>query len=124
MKLILDHHYPFAIATALRRANLQAQTVHELGWHALDDEELLECCSERDAALLTNNVSDFAVLAREWQAQGRSHSGLIFTSDARWPRTKNGAGAITEALSSLMTAKPTDAGLRDRVFWLGTPFVI
>lgn len=48
-------------------------------------EPLLGLCAANGRALLTNNVADLAVIVRQWQAQGRSHHGLIFTSDhMRW----------------------------------------
>lgn len=60
-------------------------TAGDQGREAEDDEPLLGLCASYGRALLTNNVADLAVIARQWQAQGRSHHGLIFTSDhMRW----------------------------------------
>lgn len=60
----------------------------ELDWHVLTDEALLDACWQVKALLVTNNVADFVMIARQWHLQGRLHAGLLFTSDTRWPRTR------------------------------------
>lgn len=118
MRLILDHHYPRVIATRLRERGHDVVAVIECGWHDLEDESLLEQCAEAQAVLLTNNVADFAVLARTWQVEGRSHAGLVFTSDGSWPRTMAASGALISALDDLLRANPESASSRDVVRWL------
>lgn len=116
VRLVLDHHYPAAIARGLRERGFDAATVLALQWHELSDEALLSNCAAGHLVLLTNNVADFSVIVRQWQLEGRSHAGLIFTSDAARPRTRAGAGAYISALAELMH---DDAGAwTDRVHWL------
>ena len=116
MKLILDHHYPAAIAVGLRRRGVTAATLLEHGWQVLDDDAVLDACQADGLTLVTNNVADFTVIARQWQVQGRSHCGLIFTSDRRWPRTRDGSGGLSAALCDL--CRGGDERWIDRMHWL------
>ena len=118
MKLALDHHYPSSIAPALRRLGHDCVSAIDQGWEAEEDEELLELCANDDRALLTNNVGDFAVIARRWQDEGRSHRGLVFTSDSTLPRTHHASRRYIAALDALMTAQRGDRDLTDQVHWL------
>ena len=118
MRLALDHHYSPTIAVLLRERGHDAVAAVERGWQAEDDEALLGLCSADERALLTNNVADFTVLARRWQAQGRAHAGLVFTSDASMPRVRGTIGVYVEALDVLLAAHPARDALADRVWWL------
>jgi hypothetical protein len=90
----------------------------ERGWHALDDGELLDACRGESRGLLTTNVADFAVLARNLAADGRSHHGLVFTSDGSLPRTLATIGRYVDLLDALMQANPDADALVDRIEWL------
>ena len=121
MRLALDHHYSPVIAERLRRSGLDAVAVSERDWHAEDDEPLLTLLASERRALLTNNVADFDAIARRWQAEGRAHWGLVFTSDSSMPRTRATIGAYTGALEVLMRAHPGEDSHVDRVHWLTRP---
>jgi Domain of unknown function (DUF5615) len=118
VRLVLDHHYSPVIAALLRERDHDVVAAVERDWHTQDDETLLGLCSAEGRALLTNNVADFAVLVRRWQAQGRMHGGLVFTSDASLPRVRGTIGVYVEALDALLTAHPASDALADRVWWL------
>lgn len=118
MKLALDHHYPLPIAAQLRAAAHDVVAAVEVGWEADEDEVLLEHCRVERRALLTNNVGDLATIARRWQAQDRSHAGLVFTSDRSMPRTRDHVGVYVERLGALLDAHPADDGFVDRTHWL------
>lgn len=120
MLLAVDHHYPSALVEGLVRKDLDVVAIAELGWQAFDDVTLLASCAEAGRALLTNNVADFAVITRSWQLEGRSHAGLIFTSDAAHPRTRSAVGRLLKDIARLMRAHPEDHALRDRVTWLSS----
>jgi len=66
-------------------------------------------------AVLTNNVADFAVISRRWQTDGRSHFGLIFTSDASLPRRRDNIGRFVDALDTLMNVNPHVDRFIDRI---------
>ncbi len=118
MRLALDNHYPTLIAEQLRDLGYDAIAVIEIGWAAEDDEPLLTACALQHRALLTNNVADFAVIARRWQLDDRHHAGLIYTSDASLPRTRHNTGTFVAALAALMADHPADDALVDRTHWL------
>lgn len=121
MRLALDHHYSTRIAVALREQGHDAFAAVERGWELLDDAEILAACVDERRALLTNNVADFAVLARKWAVEARPHHGLVFTSDAALPRAMGTIGRYVAAIEHLMTANGEDDALVDQVVWLTSP---
>ena len=116
VNLALDHHYSPLIARLLRERSFDVVAAVEVGWEAEEDEPLLVLCASEQRCLLTNNVADFATIARAWQSEGRTHAGLIFTSDVGWPRSRHTVGRYADALAELMTANT--AGFTDRIHWL------
>ena len=118
MKLALDHHYSPHIAQQLRRLGHDVRTAAEQDWEAEDDDTLLALCTSDERTLLTNNVADFAVIARHWQSEGRSHHGLVFTSDTSLPRNRNTIGRYVELLDTLCRQHPDTTSLTDRIHWL------
>lgn len=119
MKLLLDHHYATAIAVQLRRRGHDVVAAVGRGWQAIDDESLLDRCDAEGYALLTNNVADFVAITGRWQAIGRAHSGIVFTSDASMPRGKSTIGQFVTTLRAVLRANPD--GIADRVLWLQAP---
>ncbi len=120
MRLALDHHYATRIAVQLRKRRCDVAAAIEQGWEQEDDETLLGICAAEKRALLTNNVADFAVIARRWALQGRPHAGLVFTSDASMPRSDQTIGRYVSALQTLMRANPGEGAFHDRIHWLET----
>lgn len=118
MKLALDHHYSTRIAVALRDRGHDVVAAVESGWHTLEDDELLDTCHREGRTLLTNNVADFAVLARQRATERRAHHGLVFTSDASLPRTRDTIGQYVNALDGLMTVHADDRAFVDQIHWL------
>lgn len=118
VRLALDHHYTTEIAVQLRRRRHDVVAAVEEGWERLDDDELLKSCADEGRALLTNNVADFVPLVRSWAVEGRTHFGLIFTSDASLPRGRATIGRYVSALDGLMRSSPADDALANRVEWL------
>lgn len=116
--MALDRHYSPLIAEGLRKRGHDAIVVAEVGWEAEDDEPLLALCADDQRALLTNNVADFAVIGRRWQTEGRSHQGLILTSDASLPRTRDNIGRYVDAIDELMRDNPDGDSFVDRTHWL------
>jgi len=118
VRLALDHHYSPRIADRLRAQDHDVIAAVEVEAEAEDDASLLTRCASDRRALLTNNVADFAVIARGWLAEGRSHHGLIFTSDASRPRSRETIGSYVRALDRLMKDHPAINAMVERVHWL------
>jgi hypothetical protein len=118
VRLALDHHYSTSIGSQLRVRGHDVVALIERAWEAEDDEPLLELCNHEVRALVTNNVGDFTVIARRWAVEGRSHSGLVFTSDVSMPRGRDTIGRYVETLDALLSANPEDDAFVDRVHWL------
>lgn len=118
MRLALDHHYSPLIAVGLRDRGHDVRAVSELGWQSEDDEPLLARCAGEGLALITNNVGDFVVITQRWADEGRVHAGLIFTSDARWPRRRDMIGRFVDALDTLLTGNIGTRSLAGRIHWL------
>jgi len=115
VRLALDHHYSPLIAVGLRDRGHDVLAVSELGWQFEDDEPLLVRCSAEELALVTNNVVDFALIAQRWADEGRVHAGLIFTSDARWPRRRDMIGRFVDALDALLTGNAGAMSIAGRI---------
>ncbi len=88
------------------------------GWEREDDVRILVICAEEARALMTNDVADFTAICRRWAADGRAHSGLIFTSDASMPRGRATIGRFVGELKALMRLHPGEDAFKDRVHWL------
>jgi hypothetical protein len=118
MRLALDHHYSPTIAEQLRDKGHDVVAAVEQGWEREDDGPLLAACAAEQRSLVTNNVSDFTAIARSWAAQGRSHHGLVFTSDASLPRSRATIGRYVHLLHDLLTSNPRPDAMVDRIHWL------
>jgi predicted nuclease of predicted toxin-antitoxin system len=118
MKLLLDEHYSIEIAVQLRAAGHDSIAVVERGLAGIDDEPLLTFAASEQRAVLTNNVRHFAPLAGRWAAGGQDHFGLLFTSDARMPRSKATIGRYVDTLTALMEANTATDALRNQIRWL------
>ena len=119
MRLLLDEQYSPTIAQQLRTQGFDVVAVVERpDLIGLDDEALLRVAAGERRALLTNNVRHFTPIARDWGASGQTHYGLLFTSDASLPRSRETIGVYVEGLAALLEAEPADDSLRDQVRWL------
>ncbi len=119
MRLLLDDQYSPTIAQELRGQSFDVVAVVERrDLIGLDDESLLRLAAGERRALLTNNVRHFAAIARGWGASGQTHYGLVFTSDASLPRSRETIGMYVDALGALLDVTPGDEALRDQVRWV------
>ena len=118
VRIFLDHHYPKALVQALRESGIDAVSAFEVGMQLASDEEILEYCRGEERVVLTNNHSDFAQIARNWIIVGRSHCGIIYTSDQSLPRTVANANQIAQRIKVLIATIPPGSNLQDQQRWL------
>lgn len=112
MKLLLDEMYPSLIARELRARGHDVVSVHESPGSGTPDEQVLDRARSDVRAVVTENVRDYRPLADALLAAGESHSGLVFTTEKRWPRSD--PGALITALEVLLAStseQPVDAEL-------------
>jgi len=119
LKLLLDEQFPPDIAKRLRERDHDAIAVCERpDLISAEDETLLAVSTAEQRALLTNNVRDFVPIATRWAGEGRTHYGLLLTSDRTLRRSRNTIGTYTEAIGRLLRSHPADDALRDQIHWL------
>lgn len=81
INLYTDEDVTNELAPALRERGLEAQSVMEAGLLNKDDAAQLAYAAEQDMAILTCNAEHFLALAQEYVRTGRSHSGIIISSE-------------------------------------------
>jgi len=113
VRVVLDEMYSPPLARALRERGVDAVTTCELGLAGSSDPDLLAAAAARDAALVTENVADFARAASELLLSGGHHAGVLIALSSRFSRRPSGVQAIAERVAAL-----SDEDLRDRVVFL------
>jgi len=117
VKLLLDHHFAAAIAERLCADGHECVIAVEMDLHETDDERLLRWCATNDYTLVTNNISDFAVIVKRWAEHDQSHAGIIFHSDQTIGRAAQHTGWFVERLARLATKYPGENELTDRLLF-------
>jgi predicted nuclease of predicted toxin-antitoxin system len=117
VKLLIDEMWPPEFAVQLRRRGHDVVSVHEraeLRGHS--DPTVFAAAQAEGRAVVTENASDYRPIGALAIAHGRSHSGLIFTSDHRFPRHDTPTvGRVVVALDALVSS---EAELDNREHWL------
>lgn len=121
MKQLLDEMFPAAIAERLRDGHgHDVVAVCERQWlRGRPDDEVFASAQDEERAVVTENVSDYRLLGHQWEAAGRVHHGLVFTTNRRYPRHHPGTiGGLVTALAALLDAEPEPALPSSREIWL------
>lgn len=77
VRIYLDENVPSAVASGLRRRNVDAFTAAEASKLGASDEEQLRYAAQERAALFTHDA-DLIRLAWNWTQQGKEHWGVIY----------------------------------------------
>lgn len=86
-------------AEQLRRRGHDAYAITERAdLVGLSDEQVLALGTDEDRVVVTLNIADFASLHAEWQAQGRSHCGLVYVSTTTFPQDRAFLGSLLGSL--------------------------
>ncbi|MEA2380302.1 MAG: hypothetical protein QOH72_273 [Solirubrobacteraceae bacterium] len=119
MRLCLDELYSPRIAAELRARGHDAISVHDRpALIGLPDAPLLELMADERRAIVTENAGDFVPIAGRLALEGREHFGLVLTSSAALPRSRNTIGRHVRALDAFLIERPADDALRNQVAWL------
>jgi hypothetical protein len=110
IRFFTDEDIHGAVAQALRRAGLDAISTPDAQRIGSTDEDQLLWASAEGHVIVTFNVSDFTRMHAEWIHAGRSHSGIIVSSQ----RT---IGDVVARLIRLSQSLDADA-MRDRLEFL------
>jgi len=115
--LLLDEMFSAAIAVELtaRGVDCRAVTADPV-LRSLADLEIFEIALLEARVVVTSNVADFESLRRAREAFGGTSPGLIYTSDASFPRTKAYVTRLAAALES--AAQSHETARRGGVLWL------
>jgi hypothetical protein len=114
--LLLDEMFSPAIADELTARGVDCRAVvADPLLRAQSDLEIFESALLEVRVIVTNNVADFESLRRARDAAGGQLSGLIYTSDLTFPRTRN----YVARLAALEQAAATHAAAHHGgVYWL------
>lgn len=104
--------YAELIAEALRARDHDVVSVQETLGRGTSDEDVFDFARAEGRAVVTENISDFRPLAEALLVADGSHSGVVFTTGKRWPRSD--PGALIDALDKFLEStadQPVDAEL-------------
>ena len=118
MRLLLDEMHAPAIAAALAEAGFDiAATAAEPSLRGSPDADLLDHATAAGRALVTENVSDYSVLAATRAVADEPHAGLIFTNPSRFNRAAVAYPRdLTAALRTFLDNPPVSG--ESWIWWL------
>jgi predicted nuclease of predicted toxin-antitoxin system len=108
VKLVVDEMYSPVLAEQLRARGHDVVAVGEVaGLAGASDAALLDWAQRHRRALVTENAADFLPLHAAALQGGEPHAGIVFTSNASFPRGRASTiGALVRALDTLMRETP------------------
>lgn len=121
MKLLLDEMFPPTIAKRLRdeHGHDVVAVAEQDELRGLQDADIFLAAQEEERIIVTENVRDFRPIAREWQAMGKVHFGLVLTTNRRFPRAHSRtAGRLVRALNDIIDAEAGHPPASNREIWL------
>ncbi len=118
--LLLDEMFSPVIADRLVALGIDCDAVAARpALRALDDSDILDAAVAEGRIVVTNNVMDFEILRRRAEAEGRAVPGLIYTSDASFPRRREFVADVAAALE--IAARDHQVAAQGGVLWLQPP---
>lgn len=113
MRLLLDEMWSPNIAVQLRRSGYDVVAIAERSdLRGQPDLVVFAIAQREERTVVTENVGDFRQLAAFELHRGRSHAGLILTSNRRFPRhDARTAGRLVTALDQLLAQGPEATNL-------------
>jgi hypothetical protein len=106
-QLVLDEMFSPKIAETLRERGRNVIAVAErTDLRAMTDDDLYAWATSQRCWLLTENVKDFRPIMLRALQTGASASGLLFTSNRSFPRTRHNPGPLIEAIDAWLIKGP------------------
>jgi hypothetical protein len=119
LRTLLDELYSKQIAEELRARGHDVVAVTERpDLEGLDDVELFSLMLPKRRAIVTENWGDFQRLIKDAAAAGTSHYGVLFTSRAQLPRSKQTIDLYARVLGEFLSRHPADDAVADSYRWL------
>lgn len=110
--MLLDEMYPPTLADILCRHGHDVVAVAaRADLVGLDDAAVLIAATSEERCLVTENIRDFAVLARQ-----AGNGCVLFVHGQRWPRTRNRIHHLATALDRSLAEKQVPGP--DDIAWL------
>ncbi len=104
-RLLLDEMISPAVAGQLRARGHDVEAVAErIDLVGATDDEVLRVAASADRVVITMNISDFALLDRDWRSLSRTHSGITFVATVSFPQGRSLVGALVESLDAAASA--------------------
>lgn len=99
-RFLLDEMLSGTIAAQLRTRSLDVTAVvDDVALVSTPDEDLLPQATDQRRVLVTANISNFAAIANDWRAAGRTHHGLVYVANRTFPQDRSFIGSVTDALA-------------------------
>jgi hypothetical protein len=90
------------LVITLRRAGFPTVTPRDAGTSGFDDADHLEYAAANNYTLITKNPKHFIVLHQQWQANGRSHSGILLIYQDNNPTKDMSPADVARAIKNLL----------------------
>jgi predicted nuclease of predicted toxin-antitoxin system len=100
IRLYLDEDFHPDLAEAIRQRGFDCQNTAEAGMSGRTDEEQLQHATAQGRCILSFNVRDFMILARQWAQAGRPHAGIVVTSQVSRQALGQLLGRILQMLNT------------------------
>lgn len=110
LRLYLDEDVDPLLAHVLRDRGVDCLSTNEAAKRGLSDEEQLVFAASQLRTILTFNVRDFVVLARQYARAGLHHSGIVVSSHLPF------SDLLRRVL--FLQRKHINDDLTDRLIWL------
>jgi hypothetical protein len=106
-QLALDEMFSPKIAEALRERGRKVIAVAErTDLRAMTDDDLYAWATAERCWLLTENVKDFRPIMLHALQTGGTATGLLFTSNRSFPRSRHNPGPLIEAIDAWLAKGP------------------
>ena len=115
LRLMLDEHYPDALARRLTERGLDVQAViSRPDLRGKNDTTVLLAAKQEGRVVVTEDVSTFPVAIDAVP----DHMGVVFCDHQRFPRTANTVSRIEEALFAFASNPPAICEYPGFIWWL------